>query len=106
MSRSFLALLFFCTVVSALSISLTLLKSRLSDVTQISLSNMLDLRWLWNYKWYVLGVILIAIPWVISTFMTAQVASEMSQGRQTATVATLAMALVGSALGFLQFFVF
>jgi hypothetical protein len=38
--------------------------------------------------------------------MTAQLAKEVSQGTQTAVVATLGGALVGSILGFLQFFVY
>ena len=86
--------------------SLTLLKSRLSDVTEISLSNMLNLHWLWEYKWYLVGVILIAVPWIISTLMTAQIAKELSQGTQTAVTAALAAALVGSVIGFLQFFAY
>jgi len=86
--------------------SLTLLKSRLSDITEISISNMLNLHWLWEYKWYLVGVVLIAVPWIVSTFMTAQVAKELSQGTQTAVTAALAAALVGSVIGFLQFFVY
>jgi len=57
--------------------SLTLLKSRLSDITEISINNMLNLHWLWEYKWYLVGVILIALPWIISTFMIAQIAKEL-----------------------------
>ena len=30
----------------------------LSDVAEISINNMLNLRWLWSYKWYLAGVIL------------------------------------------------
>jgi hypothetical protein len=67
---------------------------------------MLNLHWLWEYKWYLVGVILIAVPWIISTFMTAQIAKELSQGTQTAVTAALAAALVGSVIGFLQFFVY
>jgi hypothetical protein len=106
MNRSFLGLLVCSIIVSLLSISLTLLKARLSDVTEISIDNMLNLRWLWSYKWYLAGVILIAIPWIISTLMTAQLAKELSQGTQTASLAALTAALVGAFLGFLQFFVY
>ena len=85
---------------------LTLLKSRLSDITEVSIDNMLNIQWIWIHRWYVLGVILIAIPWLISTLMTAQVAKEISHGTQTATMAVLAGSMVGSAIGFLQFVVF
>ena len=77
MARSLLTLLFFSAVVALLSMSLTLLKSRLSDITEISINNMLNLHWLWEYKWYLVGVILIALPWIISTFMIAQIAKEL-----------------------------
>lgn len=106
MDRPLLFLLLYSLTVQLLSISLTLLKSRLSDITEVSISNMLNLRWLWSYKWYVLGVALIAVPWLVSSFMTAQLAKEFSQGTQTAVVATLAGALIASILGFLQFFVY
>jgi len=106
MNRPLLFLLLYSLTVQLLSISLTLLKSRLSDITEVSISNMLSLRWLWSYKWYVVGVVLIAVPWIISTFMTAQLAKEFSQGTQTAIVATLAGAFVASIFGFLQFFVY
>ena len=106
MNRPLLFLLLYSLVVQLLSISLTLLKSRLSDITEVSVSNMLDPRWLWGYKWYVAAVILIAVPWLIGTFMTAQLAKDFSQGTQTAVVATLAGTLVASVLGFLQFFVY
>jgi len=106
MSRSILDLLFYSALVGILSMSLMLLKSRLSDITEISISNMLNLHWLWEYKWYLVGVILIAVPWLMSTFMTAQVAKELSHGTQTAVVSALAAALVAAILGFLQFFVY
>ncbi len=106
MDRPLLFLLLYSLTVQLLSISLTLLKSRLSDITEVSISNMLNLRWLWSYKWYVVGVALIAVPWLVSSFMTAQLAKEFSQGTQTAVVATLAGALIASIFGFLQFFVY
>jgi len=106
MDRSFLFLLLYSVAVQLLSISLTLLKSRLSDVTEVSVSNMLSVRWLWSYKWYFVAVVLIAVPWLVCTFMTAQLAKELSQGTHTAVVAVLGGALVASVLGFLQFFVY
>lgn len=99
-------LIFYSALVQALSILLTLLKSRLSDVTEISIRNMLNIQWLWIHKWYALGVVVIAIPWLIGTFMTAQLAKELSQGTRTAVTATLAALLVASMIGFLQFFIF
>jgi len=98
--------MFYCTLVAVLSTLLTLLKSYLSDVTEVSITNMMNIQWLWIHKWYVLGVVLIAIPWLMSTFMTAQLAKELSQGTQTAVMATLAAWIVSSVIGFLQFFVF
>jgi hypothetical protein len=106
MDRSMLFLLLYSAAVQLLSISLTLLKSRLSDVTEVTVSNMLNVRWLWSYKWYFLAVIVIAVPWLVCTFMTAQLAKELSQGTHTAVVAVLGGALVASVLGFLQFFVY
>jgi hypothetical protein len=52
------------------------------------------------------AVILIAVPWLVSTFMTAQMEKQLSEGTQTAIVAVLGAALVNSVLGFLQFFVY
>jgi hypothetical protein len=106
MDRSFLFLLLYSMAVQLLSISLTLLKSHLSDVTEVSVSNMLSIRWLWTYKWYCVAVVLIAVPWLICTFMTAQMAKELSQGTHTAVVAVLGGALTASILGFLQYFVY
>jgi len=106
MDRSFLFLLLYSVAVQLLSISLTLLKSRLSDVTEVSVSNMLSIRWLWSYKWYFVAVVVIAVPWLICTFMTAQLAKELSQGTHTAVVAVLGGAIIASVLGFLQFFVY
>lgn len=100
-------MLMLCTaLVQVLSMLLTLLKSYLSDVTEVSIANMMSIQWLWIHKWYVLGVVLIAVPWLLSTFMTAQFAKELSQGTQTAVMATLAALMISSVLGFLQFFVF
>ena len=90
MSRTFWMLVFYTVLVQVLSISLTLLKSRLSDVTGISISNMFNAQWLLAHKWYILGVVLIAVPWLMGTFMTAQLAKELSQGAMTASIATLA----------------
>jgi hypothetical protein len=106
MNRSLLVLLLLSSFTSLLSISLTLLKSRLSDVTEISVSNMLNLHWLWSYRWYLVGVVFIAVPWLMSSLMTAQIAKTLSEGTQTAVVVTLAAAAVGSILFFLQFFVY
>lgn len=106
MSRLFWMLMFYSALVQVLSILLTLLKSSLSDVTEVSIANMMNIQWLWVHKWYVLGVVLIAVPWLLCTFMTAQLAKELSQGTQTAVMATLAALMISSVLGFLQFFVF
>jgi hypothetical protein len=101
-----LLLVLICAMVQGLGISLTLLKSRLSDVTEISVQNMLDVHWLWANRLFVVGVVLIAVPWLMGTLMTAQIAKELSQGTQTAVVATLSAAIVGSVLFFVQFFVY
>lgn len=50
MNRPLLFLLLYSLAVQLLSISLTLLKSRLSDITEVSVSNMLTPRWLWGNK--------------------------------------------------------
>jgi hypothetical protein len=106
MNRSFWMLIFYSALVQGLSVSLTLLKSRLSDIAEVNIGNMLNIQWLWIHRWYVLGVILMAIPWLISTLMIAQVAKEISHGTQTATMAVLAGSIVASVIGFVQFFVF
>lgn len=106
MSRLLWVLIFYSATVQVLSMCLTLLKSRLSDITEVDVGNMLNIEWLWTYRWYVLGVVFIAIPWLVSTLMTAQLAKELSHGTQTAAIATLAALMVSSVVGFLQFFVF
>jgi len=71
-------LIFYSALVQSPSILLTLLKSRLFDVTEISISNMLNIQWLWIHKWCALAVVVIVVPWLISIFMTAPLAKKLS----------------------------
>jgi len=96
----------YSTIVSVLSISLTFVKSGLSDATEISFQKMLSLQWLWQNRLFLIATVLVAIPWLACSFMAAQISKEMTLGSQTASMLTLTPGIIGPVIFFVQFYLF
>jgi hypothetical protein len=93
-------------IAPTLSVALTLLKASLSDVTEISPQNMLSPQWVWSHKYFLLGVVAIAVPWLMANLYQAQLGKEFSSGTQTASISGLAFAIPSALIYFIQFFIF
>ena len=104
--NKFVLLILLTTFLQCLGVILVMLKARLADVSEITIQNMLNIHWLWQQKFIFLAVILLAVPWLGTSFLIAQVSKEMSSGTLTATITTLIPGVIGPIVFIGQFLVF
>lgn len=76
-----------------LSILFNVVRAFLSDKSTISLENLINTRWIWNYKYYLGLIFIIGIVYFASSMLMTQFSSNMSFGRHTATFTFLIFVL-------------
>ena len=68
-----------------LSILFNVVRAFLSDRTLISVRNVVDLSWVWSYKYYLVLIFLIGVAYFASSMLMTQFSSNLGLGRHTAT---------------------
>ena len=72
-------------MILVLSILFNVVRAFLSDRTTISVRNLVNLDWIWNYKFYLALIFLIGVAYFASSMLMTQFSNNLSFGRHTAT---------------------
>ena len=85
MIRNFILASLAAVIILTLSILFNIVRAFLSDKTAISIRNLLDINWLWQYKYHMIIIFLIGLAYFASSMLMTQFSSDLSLGRHTAT---------------------
>jgi hypothetical protein len=83
--RNFILASLAAITIMILSILFNIARSFLSDKTTISIKSLLDISWLWEYKYYLAFIFVIGVAYFGSSMLMTQFSSNLSLGRHTAT---------------------
>jgi hypothetical protein len=83
--RNFILASLAAIMILVLSILFNVVRAFLSDRTTISVRNLVNLDWIWNYKFYLALIFLIGVAYFTSSMLMTQFSNNLSFGRHTAT---------------------
>jgi len=83
--RNFVLASLAAVTILVLSILFNVVRAFLSDRTTISIRNLIDIGWVWQYKHYMALIFLIGVAYFASSMLMTQFSSNLSFGRYTAT---------------------
>ena len=96
----------FTALAQCAQIAFTLVKSKIADSAQISMRNLLRVIWLKTNIKALTVIVLLSGLYLLSTLISVQYSSNVSNGMQTATTASIIYGMIGGIFGFVQFSIF
>ena len=104
--RNFFLASFAAITILSLGIVFNVVRAFLADETDISLRNMLNLKWIWHFRYYLALIFFIGIIYLISSLLLTQFSSDMSSGEHTATFTFLVLIAYSSLFIPLQIYIY
>ena len=104
--RNFLLASFAAVTILTMSILFNVVRAYLADKTAISIRNMVNLNWVWHFRFYLALIFVIGIIYLISSMLLTQFSSDMSSGEHTATFTFLVLIAYASLFIPLQIFIY